>query len=509
MSKRLRTLLICIAAAIVVGGAAAAVCLLPNGEDNPGTTTSTTQQQEIVILNKTTDQNGKTVSSPVRSLTVKNASGEYRLAPRSDGSLSVEEYADLPVDTLAITSICGNIADLKAVSTVQMTEGESAYGLDSPTATVTAVFHDDTTETIVFGSKTPYETGYYCRKQGDDTLYIVETSKAEQFQSDSLSFIGKSLITAPSVNGDDNEGTAQLLRLWLTGSSRSQAIEIKVDTQGAYPGLTKVSAYVMTAPFVRAVDGDVVSSMSSTMTSLTASGVAAVHPNEATLEKYGLSEPHSTAAFTLAVVKAAGEDDSEAAMTYYNDREHMILLGNQDENGDYYALVDGLDIVYLLSAQSVPWAEYQYIDLTSKLLFLRDIQTVSSVTVSENGQDTVYALAHFPEKENKDEQLTVTSGSKTYSTSEFRTLYQLMISIRRVADAEAGAQANGVPVLKLTLTFLDGSAPMSVALYPMTASRYLCVTDDGEMTAVSISKTEDFLKQLHNYQTGQPVTSPY
>jgi len=227
------------------------------------------------------------------------------------------------------------------------------------------------------------------------------------------------------------------------------------------------------------------------------------------LESFGLADPYSVAAFTLAVVSTTGADNGGTKTSHYNDREHMVLLGNKDENGQYYALVDQYDIVYTIDPAAVPWAEMQYEDVVNKLLFMKAITSVDSVSVTDKGDTTTFALTHYPDKEKRDDQLVVKADGKVYSTPEFRVLYQLMIGIKRVGAKEADAAPVGEPLLKLEMTFNDGTAPMEIALYPMTASRYLCVTADGEQSAVSIKTVEDFLKQYHNYLNGDPVTSTY
>ncbi len=507
MNRRLRTLVICAAAILVLGGAVAAVAVFGGGLSGPGEEPEpTAPPEDIVLLSKDKDAAGEPVASPVNEMTVTVSSGEYRLSPREDGSMGVDRYPDLPMDTMAIRSMCTNLASLKAISEVTDPQPLSAYGLDPPVATVKAVFHDGSGATVYFGNQTPYETGYYLALEGNDGVYIADSGVAEQFiLSSELSLLGKTLIAAPTVNEDDSEGRAQLLSLRLTGGGRKQPVAVETDTEGRYADLTYVSSFVMTAPFRRAVDSQQMSELSDAMLTLTASEAVRAHPSAAELDGYGLSDPVSAASFTLSVISPA-DDDSET-LTHYNDREHMILLGNIDEEGNYYALVDGIDIVYLLSPESVPWAEATAFDLASKLLFLKDITDISTVTVVENGQETDFSLKHFPDKTDKDEQLTVSSGSQIWPTSSFRKLYQLLIGIHRVGDPEPDAQPQGTPVLELNVTFTSGD-PMTVSLYPMTASRLLCVTDDGEQTAVSLADTETFFRQYHRFLAGEEVITP-
>ncbi len=513
MSKRIRHLIIALAALVLVGGIVAAVLFWLPGEETPDdpdtAVTEPTEPPAIVIVDKRTDKDGKTVSEPVLSVDIQNAEDSYLITKGDDGTMAVERYADLPVDTTAIDTLCDSAAYLTAVTKPEAAEDDAAYGLAEPTATATVTYHDGSTAVIRLGDASKGSEGYYCRVDGDSALYIIEPTVAEGFMQHGMDFIGKTLIAPPSPDADDEDGKPGLFRLWLTGSLREQPIEIVTDTEGKYPALTYTSTFYMKEPYLRALDSDLFSTMSGTMNMLIAAGVEAVHPTLDQLEEYGLADPHSVAAFTLAVLSTESVEGGGSKTSHDNDREHMVMLGNTDEDGNYYALVNGADVVYLLSPMSVPWAEMTYVDLVSKLLFLKNVTTVDTLTVTDQGVDTVFELSHYPEKEKRDEQLVVKAGDKTYSTPDFRTIYALMLSVHRVAEKEEGAKPTGDPVIRWSLTFNDGSEPLTVSLYEMTASRYLCVMQDGEEIAVSIRDVEDFQTQYRNLLAGNPVVTPY
>lgn len=516
MNRRIITLIIGIAAlAVTVIGLLVVLAVLPSLSqtgDTPqddASVTTTTAEPQLVMYDKTVDSTGAVVSKPVSEITVENTTGRYRLITREDDTMAVEDYADLLTDSASITAMCEYMAKFPVLKELRFVEDEAAYGFDEPTATMTATYHDGSDITVVIGGVSQGTEGYYARVQGENTLYIIDSTVASYYTRAGKSLIGKTLITAPPINEDDTSSTAQLLRLWLTGTCRDKAVEIAIDTDAKYPGMTYVSSYVMTAPYVRAINPDVFSSIATAMLTLTATDVEAVHPTAEQLAQYGLSDPHSTAAFTLAAVSTASADNGGTISKHYNDREHMILLGDKNEDGYYYALVDGYDIVYLLSEDSVPWAEKTYDELMHSLLFLKAITAVDEITVTESGKATTFALTHYPDKDTVDDRLVVTAGGKTYSTADFRTLYSMMLGIHRVGLKEEGAVASGEPVLELEVVFNDGGEPMSAAFYPMSSSRYLCVMNDGEESAVSISDVSEFITQYGNFLKGEPVLSQY
>ena len=66
----------------------------------------------------------------------------------------------------------------------------------------------------------------------------------------------------------------------------------------------------------------------------------------------------------------------------YNGVSFTVRLGGKDESGNYYAMLDGVDIVYTVAASNVPWAEEQYGDLLADFLFLEYITDLKSVTLT-------------------------------------------------------------------------------------------------------------------------------
>lgn len=503
MSKRIKGMLLSLGLLAVVAVIVTVVLMMPapddGGEDT--VTTTTTASPAIEIIDKQ--------DSDVTRLEIASDVDTFNVVTLDTGTMAAEEYTDVPIDSTAINALCETMSYMTALAAPAANETDSAYGFDAPTATVKATYKDGTTATVIFGAQSKGTAGYYCRREGDETLYIVDSTVVDSFCIDAKALIGKTLIVPPSINADDEDSTVGLLDLWLTGDCRDHAIEIITDTDGKYAGMTYMSNYIITSPYLRSVDSDLFNTMVTQMTYLTATGVAVVHPTVEDLATYGLDDPYSVGAFTLSAMCTTAADGGGTVTAHYNDREHMVILGDKDENGNYYALVDQYDLVYLLSPDSVPWAELSYYDVANKLLFMKNITAVDSITVTKDGAAKTFALTHEPLKETRDEQLTVVSDGKTYSTSEFRILYQMILGIHRVAEKAEDATAQGTPVLQFDVVFNDGTAPLSAAFYPMTASRYLCVMQDGEESAVSISDVEEFVRQYENYLSGDPVLSPY
>ena len=111
------------------------------------------------------------------------------------------------------------------------------------------------------------------------------------------------------------------------------------------------------------------------MLSLYAIRAVKAHPTAAQLKEYGLDKPYSTAEITLCGAVLKVHRRRQDNRHFYNTTKHTVKLGKKDDEGNYYALVNDINAIYLVAPSSVPWAELKYDDIASEMLFLRDIQT--------------------------------------------------------------------------------------------------------------------------------------
>lgn len=536
MSKQVRTLILAgVAVVALVALLLVLVFLLPGngGEDASSTAVSDTS---VTLLDKSTDADGKTVDNPIKSIQITLRDESFTLSQNEDGDLVADPYKDLPINTYEISYLVSTLktvtatreissspdspadygftgefaapvsSDASGTSSGESSAAEKAVGL---TAQVSVTYHDDSIHSFELGRESPTKEGYYLREVGTDPIYLVDSTFASTLAQPSTTYIGLNVVTSPSVKTDDDNGQALLREIELTGRVRSSPLILRRST--ADDNLNNASNYVITKPYFRAANSssDAVTALD-TYTSVTASGVEKPYPTAEDLKRYGLDNPYSTAVFTLAVeTTEEAETSGETAKTsYYNIQKHTIQLGNKNDNGEYYGLVynegQRIPVVYLFSSSSVAWAEAQYDDVAETLLFLRNIDSISHVILTANGQETDFLLEHFPDEAEREDQMKVTSGGQTYDTENFRNLYQVLMSIYR--KGAAPAEPSGDPVLSLKLvpiTASDGTVELSI--YKHDPNVFIVRFTTGETYAVNASEVNNAVKQLSNYLEGKDV----
>ena len=89
---------------------------------------------------------------------------------------------DFPLNADIVTGILKTLSELKFQQPLPATEGKESYGLDSPSATLTAA-SGEKSQTLVFGKTTTDGDSYYMMMNGDEsTVYIVADTLVKQMQ---------------------------------------------------------------------------------------------------------------------------------------------------------------------------------------------------------------------------------------------------------------------------------------------------------------------------------------
>ncbi len=505
MKKQKRTLIIVITAILVLTALLLGLLfLLPEDDDD---SSSNTTDETINLIDKT-KADDEIVDDTVKKIVIKLQNEEYEIVPGDDDQLVVAGYEDLPINTTEIDSLVRSLSNVDANRKVaDNSDNQKDFGLDKPRAIATVTYHDDSVVEFELGNEAAGDTGSYLRIQSDGPIYLVNSYFAGQLLKESVTYIGTSLITAPNTKSESDGDTAVLKDMKLSGSVRaSKPFEFKVNQETDNKSLSAFT-YITTKPFAKGTS-DEVNKIAQAVTSLDAIQAVKAYPKSDDLKKYGLNNPYSVCEMTLAVqTTSSSDDDSDTAVTtYYNSTKHKITLGSKDENDNFYAMVDDIDVVYIISPSVVPWAESQFGDIVTSMMFMKDITGVKSIKLKSGGETTSFELTHYPDEEDRDKSMVVKSGGKTYSTPDFRTLYQVYMMVYR--HGELDKKPTGDAEIVFTLQPTDKSAgSIEARFYRQSASLYSCVLSDGDYYTVKASDVQRMIDQTKNYLNGKKVST--
>ena len=554
MSKQVRTIIIAIVAVVALSGVLAVLLLLPQmtgGQTDTSSAASTASDSSITLHNKLLDEDGQSVDTPVKNAEIlldkkveaadessstaessaeESQDGEETADERiteelsfilaESGDLVVEKYQELPVNTSKASTLKSDLATITATRKIETANDAADFGFDRPQAKVSVTYHDDSTYAFEIGDRAPLDAGYYFREEGSSDIYLVSLSFGEAMLQEGKDYVSLSMYTKPSLNEDADSDTVCVQEMGLSGQVR-QDHPFKLRQQTNEDPDYVMSSYVMLEPFfMRQIDDNQITTLTTNMTSLTAKSIVSVYPTEEEKAQYGFNDPYSVADLRIAVRQAETTSDSsdtsdssqseeETPTVYYNIRNHVVTLGSKDADGNYYAMItsDGeeMPVIYLVSASAVPWAETQYGDILGTLLFLRNITNINDIVVSWGDTSYTFNLEHFPDAEESADKLKVTVDGVVYDTENFRQLYQIMMSVKRNGEVED--EPSGTPDMTIEIHPNDGSGEIVANFYKYNANNYICELNDGDRYLVTAASVSNTMKQVENYLAGKTIVA--
>lgn len=244
--------------------------------------------------------------------------------------------ADFPLDQSYLTALETTLSQLSAVKVISDPEEDSSYGLDAPDLTLTATAADGESLEITVGSEV--DGNYYARPAGDSQVYTIAAALMNQTEYGLMEMI--ELDTIPTVT----ESSVESVEITTGGVT---TLFTKETVTGTDEEGNETTSYVWSR------DGEALYSEDSNLED----GVDALAGLAFTSCAYWKPSDDT--------VTACGLDDTATKITItYEGGSVTLLLGGTDENGYYYAQLEGsqqLNLMYattpdnllgLLTAQS-------------------------------------------------------------------------------------------------------------------------------------------------------------
>ncbi len=492
-------------------------------EENTDASVTVTETPKITLINKvekkpevdTTNPTGSgssssqtaTNSTYLTKIDIKNADDTFTIFyDEAKKTYALKGYDDIDLSTEMLLTLRHYTETIAATEKVKEISDLAVYGLEKPDATADIFYADGTSARLFVGDKTPSETGYYGQLEGDDSVYIFESDAVALFRFRSTAFVNTTLISSPTVKSDDTYGTAMLKEIRYSGTAHPTPLALRRSQYNDSEELAYFS-YIIVDPYVRCTS-DQVSTALGGMKSLSAEQALFIHPTEEQKEKMGFNNPLIKIEATMAV-----ETDDESidtgseevtAKRYYDMIDYTLIIGSINEDGDYIAMLDGVDAIFLISKSSYEYVlGLTYQNAVNEYLFFKHIKNLERISVSFDGQTHDFHLTHYPDKENQEDQMAVTIDGKIYPTEEFRKLYELIMALER-HNAPAVEPTNAAS-LTLALYDTNGDLYLSAEYFETDATLCTVKTAEGEIFTTLWSDVSFFIKQVVNYLNGETV----
>ncbi len=425
MNKKIRNLIIGAVVLVLLVGVLLLLLFLPQNstetEESSATETSYTSTSVELFSHEVSDLDSITIDNDANSVTI-NRTG--------DAEYTVEGLEDIEQNDQA-TSIANTITSLSATQLVEENPTDLAkYGLDAPSSTLTVQYTDGTSDVLYYGNTLPTGSGCYGMVNDDPAVYALSSTVAGYANIILTDFADTTVIetwVAPTTEDSESIGTTKtepdIRSMSVVGGSLAELlgdIPFTFEMGESNEELTSYgmsgSTWVITSPITASLHTENTATIREATYGIAANSVAEVHPDEATLEEYGLANPYCVVEFNR-----EGE-------------EFTVTIGNSDGNGSRYVMVNGKDEIFVVSESSLPWISIQLNQMLSSLIFLPYIDDVSQVDLVIGDETyTFESTLGEPEvnEDGEEEEPTlesVTCNGAQIDLDNYRKMYQYLLS---------------------------------------------------------------------------------
>lgn len=302
---------------------------------------------------------------------------------------------NFPVDQDKMKTLLGNFKEIKAVRDLGQLENLEDYGLKEPLNTVTVTSNNGVETVFYIGSENETTGDYYMYMNNPEHIYTVSSTFANAFNGklydlivdSSFPSITSNSIIKAVVQQQDNQLTLESSRddtaTWSVTDSKNE----KKEADGTKSN--QLLSNVTSLNFADYIDYNCkdleqygLKDPSAVITldyTVTSEVPVESDSAEAGTEQAGVSETSETtdaqnasegAALETDITETAdgqteeSESETESTKLVTEEKQIVLQIGNQTEDGDYYVKTSDNNEVHTMSADALkPWLEAQYSDL--------------------------------------------------------------------------------------------------------------------------------------------------
>lgn len=447
MSKKIRTIVIGAAVIVVLAAAVAVLMLLPEKEEEPSNLLST-DFESVVIADAS--------SEAVKSISVKNPDDEYTIDLVGENLWRIPELADYPANQSQYNSARIQAATVTAIQVVEENSTRLGdYGLQPSGAEVRVEFQDGTSYALALGNLSPDGLRRYARRLDADTSTVYAISPTAL----SIAYLPRTdyLDTVVTPNWSNESGTTLELNLLSIAGDYMESPIVIQEIEDDDPDMKRsMDSVKMTSPVRSLVDSMWLQNNVYSFFGITADEVVAVAPTEAQLDGYGLGDP----CYMTAEIRYEETSTFRLRVGSGFDAEGKPTANPKDIVG-HYVMREGVELVYAVADESLPWLGVQPGQIITSLVTLPNISTVDRVDLYLEGKNHTFQITQTPSAEAPDDpqknEYTFTMDGTVTEEDASRKFYQLLLSTG-VQDVNLTERELSDPSMTITYHMLDGTS---------------------------------------------------
>ncbi len=421
----------------------------------------------------------------LESLRLISDKGDYFIHRGEDGKLTIDSLSGLLLETDFIELTWYNAHSFGYSYSMYSEDGSPVkladYGLDPVRLTVECRYADGSFCRLFVGNQvTGSPSIYYFMLEGRNEVFLNEF--------DASFFEGDSYWLDEDIFGDDgDEVTIGAIR--LTGGAFPQETVLQPHQSGDKSDPYYGCKYVFTQPIACRADDYLITLLTDELTELVADETVLAFPDEAQLAQYGLDRP-------------------DAIVTHLrNGAAHTLRVSKHDAS-TLYVIADGVDCIFMLSADSFPMLASLTPDLLrAPEIHVRYFDSVESIRITAGSEDYLFRMERTPlETDNTLYEYRAFCGETQLTLNYYKNLLEIFNSATAVSYD--GRNESDSPAVTVTVSYFDEFERDEdvIRYYPAGTRRYTVELDGQTGIVVSQMWLDKLVSSARLLSENQAVT---
>ena len=418
-----------------------------------------------------------------------------------DDKWNYVEDDKFPLSESAILDKVSSLTSVSSMRTIEDPDNLADFGLENPEVTATVTDTDGKETELALGATNDAVSGCYMSMNGDTSkIYLVDTTLKTNLEFDLSDIAEKEDIpsitgsTITSVTIQKPEGTAKLFQ--DSGSETGWTFE---DTDGSSVPADSSLVSTYTGNFSALAWTDYVTYDLNNLGAYGLENPTVITVDYQQEEEADGSDTESSDDSAEETADDSTKDDTEEDSTVTVDKQMVMLVGSQTEDGNYYygKLQDNSCIYTIGSSTIQNITDMKKADFLSTKVADYSFADLDTVTFTRNGE-TYVASKETVESEDEDGETTEETkyliNDKEIETTDFNSFYNLITAMTWQSQDE-NAQPSGEPDLSVNF-YKEGGTNVTVDYYSYDTNFYLVIDSKGNHSLVNKMDVRELLEKF-------------
>lgn len=470
MKKSVKGIIGLSVALVVLGGGYAALMLTQpeeTTEENSISESSEPEQNNIVLIH---DDNADGSKGIVKTVDVKNASGELHVVQKtpatedSAATYTLDGYQDIEMKTAIIGTLANNANGMTSADIIEENCTDTAkFGLDSPEITVDIEYETGVKYRLFIGNEAPSGAMTYVMLDGNDTVFTVNNSTLANYSKTFTELVDTTVLKSP-----DETPIVETFKIERDDMDYDILIEYDYSNSENKGGTS--SPHIIKEPVEAYLSIEKSTDVITGMFGLSADGIYSVHCEDSDIAEAGLENPFCTVIMEC--------DDGN---------DYKLLLSEPFTDSEYgkccYAMMDGGNVIFIIKTEKTVWTSVQPVDIASSMYIVSYVWNITDMKLSAGGKEYNFEISPV-DAENisespKSSDFNTTLNGENFNTERYRKFYSFIIKGNAEDFAFDEEIPAGEPMAELEYTDSYDNKKRTFTFYeysPMTA----IIAVDGE-----------------------------